>query len=68
VDLGNQRLVSDETKKELKVGDKVRVRIVTLNINERNPKYSRIGFTMRQPGLGKMEWLEEKRTEDEQNN
>jgi len=38
VDLGNQRLVSDETKKELKVGDKVRVRIVTLNIKIKSEK------------------------------
>lgn len=61
VDVGNNRLVGEESGRELKVGDKVRARIVTLSINERNPKHSRIGFTMRQPGLGKLEWLEEKR-------
>ena len=37
----------------------MRARIVALSINERNPRESKIGLTMRQPGLGKIEWLEE---------
>ncbi|MBN1390834.1 MAG: DNA-directed RNA polymerase [Candidatus Thermoplasmatota archaeon] len=59
VDLGNMRLVGKESKRDLKVGDKVRARIVSMSMNERSPRESRIGLTMRQAGLGKLEWLEE---------
>lgn len=61
VDPNNERLVGKETKRELRIGDKVRARIVAISINERNPRESKIGLTMRQPGLGKIEWLEEER-------
>ena len=61
VDSDNQRLIGKDTKRDLKVGDKVRARIVALSLNERNPRDSKIGLTMRQPGLGKLEWLEEDR-------
>jgi len=63
VDLVNERLIGKETGREIKVGDLIRARIVTYKINERNPNESRIGLTMRQPGLGKLEWLEETRKE-----
>jgi DNA-directed RNA polymerase, subunit E'' len=43
----------------LRVGDKVRARIVTISINEISPRESKIGLTMRQPGLGKHEWIVE---------
>ena len=66
VDLANERLVGKENNRELKVGDLIRARIVTYKLNERNPNESRIGLTMRQPGLGKLEWLEEDRAELEQ--
>ena len=56
-DVGNQRLIGKETKRELKVGDKVRARIVTISLNEVSPRESKIGLTMRQPGLGKNEWI-----------
>ncbi|MGA1872297.1 MAG: DNA-directed RNA polymerase [Thermoplasmatota archaeon] len=59
VDLGNMRLVGKESKRDLKVGDKVRARIVSMSMNERSPRESRIGLTMRQAGLGKIDWLEE---------
>ena len=59
VDTENKRLVGRETKKALKVKDKLIAKIVALNINDANPRHSRIGLTMRQPGLGKMEWIEE---------
>jgi DNA-directed RNA polymerase subunit E' len=62
VDISNERLVGKETKRELRIGDKVRARIVAISINERNPRESKIGLTMRQPGLGKLEWLVEDRT------
>lgn len=59
IDIENERLLGKETKRELRVGDKVRARIVSISINERNPRESRIGLTMRQPGLGKVEWLDD---------
>lgn len=64
VDSENQRLIGKETKRDLRVGDKVRVRIVAVNINDRNPRESKIGLTMRQPGLGKLEWIEEDREKE----
>ena len=41
------------------MGDVVRVRVVTLSLNEREPRDSKIGLTMRQAGLGTALWLEE---------
>jgi len=64
VDLANERLVGKETKRDIKVGDRVRVRIVTVSINEKNPRESKIGLTMRQPGLGKLDWIEEDKKKD----
>jgi DNA-directed RNA polymerase subunit E' len=61
VDLINERLVGKESKRDIKVGDRVRARVVAMSFNERNPRESKIGLTMRQPGLGKLEWLEEDR-------
>ncbi len=61
IDDVNQRLIGKDTKRDLRVGDKVRARIVALSLNERNPRESKIGLTMRQPGLGKMEWLAEEK-------
>lgn len=61
VDLGNHRIVGKETKRELKLGDRVIARVVTVSLNEQNPRESKIGLTMRQPGLGKLEWLDEER-------
>lgn len=43
----------------IKVSDKIRARIVTLSLKHNSP--SKVGLTMRQPGLGKLEWLEEER-------
>ncbi len=61
IDSDNQRLVGKDHSRTLGVGDRVRARIVSLSLNERNPRESKIGLTMRQPGLGKLEWLEEDR-------
>ena len=60
VDANNKRLLGKETKRDLRVNDAVRARVVTVSINERNPRESKIGLTMRQPGLGKLDWLEER--------
>ena len=61
VDDSGQRLLGKDTKRDLKVGDVVRARIVALSLNERNQRESKIGLTMRQPGLGKIEWIAEDR-------
>ena len=39
-------------------GDKVRARVIAVSLNEKEPRESKIGLTMRQTGLGKLEWLE----------
>ncbi len=59
IDSDNGRLLGKDTKRDLKVGDRVRARIVALSLNERSPRESKIGLTMRQHGLGKLEWIEE---------
>ena len=59
IDEHNQRLVGVETKRDLKVGYKVRARVVSLSLSEISPRDSRIGLTMRQPALGRFEWIQE---------
>jgi DNA-directed RNA polymerase subunit E' len=65
IDEANNRLVGKDTKRDLRTGDIVRARIVAISINEVNYRESKIGLTMRQPGLGKIEWLEDDRKEPE---
>lgn len=55
------KLVTKDTGRTLGEGDKLRARIVAISLNERDPGDSKIGLTMRQPGLGKLEWIEEDR-------
>ena len=57
-DGGGQRMIGKETKREMRVGDRLRSRIVTISLNEVSPRESKIGLTMRQPGLGKLEWID----------
>jgi DNA-directed RNA polymerase subunit E' len=59
IDEHNQRLVGIESKKDLRVGYKVRARVVSLSLSEISPRDSRIGLTMRQPALGRLEWIQE---------
>ncbi len=54
----NARLVSKESSKSLGEGDRVRARIIAVSLNEKEPRESKIGLTMRQTGLGRLEWLE----------
>mgnify|MGYP006286195375 CR=1 FL=1 len=50
-------LTGKETKRVLKVGDMCKARIIAVSFKDlNNPK---IGLTMRQEGLGKLEWIEE---------
>jgi len=55
-------LQGKDSKRALKVGDKVRARIIAVSMRDlEDPK---IGLTMRQPYLGKLEWLDDIRKED----
>ncbi|MCK4475689.1 MAG: DNA-directed RNA polymerase [Methanophagales archaeon] len=58
------KLVTKDTNRTLGEGDKLRARIVAISLNERDPGDSKIGLTMRQPGLGKIEWIEEEREKE----
>ncbi|MGB9937952.1 MAG: DNA-directed RNA polymerase [Methanobacterium sp.] len=51
-------LLGKESKKTLEEGDKVRARIVALSLKGKSSKETKIGLTMRQPNLGKLEWIE----------
>ncbi len=64
VDLNSRRLIGKDTKRDLRIGDAVRVRVVTVSLNERSPRESKIGLTMRQNALGKLEWIENERKEE----
>jgi DNA-directed RNA polymerase subunit E' len=55
----NSRLICQESKRFIGVGEPVRTRVVTLSLNEREPRDSKIGLTMRQTGLGTTVWLDE---------
>jgi len=55
----NNRLICQDTKRHIAVGETIRARVVSLSLNEREPHESKIGLTMRQAGLGTALWLEE---------
>jgi len=57
-------LLGKDTKHFLKIGDRCRARIIAVSFKElTNPK---LGLTMRQPGLGKLEWLAEEGKKEEE--
>ena len=60
-DVANERLTGKESGRALTIGEGVRARIVTASLNELSPRESKIGLTMRQPSLGKPEWVTEDR-------
>lgn len=50
-------LTGKETKRVLKVGDLCKARIIAVSFKDvTSPK---LGLTMRQPGLGRLDWIEE---------
>ncbi len=55
-------LIGKETKKALKQADDVRARIITVSLKNKFSD-SKVGLTMRQPYLGKIEWLIEEKKE-----
>lgn len=54
-------LMGKESKKSLEEGNMVRARIVALSLKGKSSKETKIGLTMRQPGLGRFEWIEEEK-------
>ncbi|MBW2989009.1 DNA-directed RNA polymerase [Candidatus Woesearchaeota archaeon] len=53
----DQTLTGKETKKTLKIGDKCRARIIAVSFKDvNNPK---LGLTMRQPLLGRLDWIKD---------
>ncbi|MCD6371525.1 MAG: DNA-directed RNA polymerase [Candidatus Aenigmarchaeota archaeon] len=63
VSYSNGTLVGKESKKLLKLKDKVRARIIAISL--KSIKGAKIGLTMRQPGLGKIEWIEAEKKKEE---
>lgn len=66
LDEENNMLVSEEGDKTLEIGDIVTTRIIAVSL--KNEDSNKINLTMRQPGLGKDEWIElyeEEQAEDE---
>ncbi len=57
--------IGKESNRTLRIGDMVRARIVTVSLKE-SIADTKIGLTMRQPGLGKWEWIEADKKKAEQ--
>ena len=49
----NAQLIGKESKRVLKVKDKVRARIISVSLKEQN----KVGLTMRQPFIGNTKWI-----------
>jgi DNA-directed RNA polymerase subunit E' len=56
-------LQGKESKRNLKARDRIRSRVVAVSI--KSLQTAKIGLTMRQMGLGKLEWIEEDKKKDE---
>ena len=52
----NSIFLGKETKRTLKEGDKIRARIIAVSFGKEENK---VGLTMRQTGLGALQWLDE---------
>ena len=62
----NKQFVGKESKNILKLGDYARARIIAISAKSKVVRENKIGLTMRQPGLGKFEWIaKQKRREGE---
>ncbi len=57
LDEENSMLVSEEEQFTLEIGDTVTARIIAVSLDNQNQ--NKINLTMRQPGLGKQEWIEQ---------
>ena len=52
-------LICKNTRRVLQKGDVVRARVVTVSLSGSSFRECKVGLTMRQPFLGKLEWIEE---------
>ncbi len=66
LDEENMMLTSDEQEKSLGVNDFVTARIIAVSLG--NQESNKINLTMRQPGLGKQEWIEQYEEEKAEEN
>ncbi|BAD85888.1 DNA-directed RNA polymerase, subunit E' [Thermococcus kodakarensis KOD1] len=57
----NRQFIGKETNRVLKLGDYVRARIIGVSVKSRVIRENKINMTMRQPGLGKFEWIEKEK-------
>ncbi len=57
----DKTLAGKESKRVLKVGDSCRARIIAISFKD--PMNPKLGLTMRQPGLGRIDWIEEEQEE-----
>ena len=53
----DKTLAGKESKKVLKVGDKCKARIIAVSFKD--PTNPKLGLTMRQEGLGRLDWINE---------
>ncbi len=61
----NAILIGKESNKKLSKGDSVRARVIAVSF-PRSGVSGKIGLTMRQPLLGKLEWIKEETIKEEQ--
>jgi DNA-directed RNA polymerase subunit E' len=54
-------LLGKTTNKALEMGNKVRARVVAVSTNPESQKEGKINLTMRQPNLGRFEWIAEEK-------
>jgi DNA-directed RNA polymerase subunit E' len=54
-------LVGKETKRTLKVGDVCKAKLIAVSFKD--PTNPKLGLTMRQPGLGKLDWTDQEKKE-----
>ncbi|WP_297063808.1 DNA-directed RNA polymerase [Thermococcus sp.] len=57
----NRQFIGKETHRVLKLGDHVRARIIGVSVKSKIIRENKINMTMRQPGLGKFEWIEKEK-------
>jgi DNA-directed RNA polymerase subunit E' len=56
-------LLGKTTNKVLELGDRVRARVVAVSANPESQREGKINLTMRQPSLGKFDWIAEEKKE-----
>ena len=56
-------LTGKESKRAIKVGDLCKARIIAVSFKD--PTNPKLGLTMRQPGLGKLDWIKEDQKTEE---